>query len=214
MEQFKILLGDAGAGKIEEAVERAEAGSSGELVPVVVERSSAYTFTYWVGAFAGLVFASVAAWVITREHPWFPLEQVFILQFAGGLFGALMVQLLPGLQRWMIPRARMRAEVAETALANFIRHGLMETERRTGVLIFMSVFERRVEILGDKGIHQKVGESFWKEEADLLARGFRDGRALEALLEAIDKLGQSFRTHFPRDAGDRNELSDSVRRGK
>lgn len=214
MNQFKILLSDAGTKKIEAAVESAEAGSSGELVPVVMERSSAYTYTYWIGAAFGVFLGSAAAWLITRRHPWFPLEYVFLLQFAGALFGAVMVQLVPSVQRLLVTKKRMAAEVSETALANFIRHGLMETERRTGVLVFMSVFERRVEILGDKGIHQKVGEAFWKEEADLLARGFRDGNALEALLTVIEKIGHSFRVHFPRQDGDRNELGDSLRRGK
>jgi putative membrane protein len=105
----------------------------------------------------------------------------------------------------------MTEEVKQAAHVSFLRHGLMNTRDRTGVLVFVSLRERRVQILADKGISDKVGKGYWKEEALKLVERIQAGRAAEGMVSVIQDIGQKLEKHFPRKADDTNELSNSLR---
>ena len=92
----------------------------------------------------------------------------------------------------------------------FVRLGMHRTTLRHGVLIYVALADHRVAIVGDEGIHQRVGDTFWMGVRDLMVNRLRGGAAGTALVEAIRELGPSLARHFPRQPGDTNELSDSV----
>ncbi|HEY8278363.1 MAG TPA: TPM domain-containing protein [Bdellovibrionota bacterium] len=197
--------------KLEAAVREAEAKSSGEIVPAVVERSSTYA---WVGYRAALLGWAVASLVALWAHYYRP----FLFEFwetqamqAGGL-----------LLGWLFSRSRfalkilvsgelMAEEVKEAAQAAFLKHGLANTRDRTGVLLFVSLKEHRVQILADSGIHEKVGEEFWRQESDRIAGSIRQGSPAEGMIAAIHSIGEKLQQHFPRKADDRNELPNRLR---
>jgi putative membrane protein len=60
-----------------------------------------------------------------------------------------------------VERTRVNAAVQEAAIAHFFNHGLYRTRDKTGLLVLLSVFERRVWILADRGINAKVPQSEW-----------------------------------------------------
>jgi uncharacterized membrane protein len=101
--------------------------------------------------------------------------------------------------------------VEKTASQAFRRLGMEHTADRNGVLIFLVPSRRRFAILGDTGIHEKVGQAFWNEVSACLSSHFRQGAFTEGLVEGIRMVGDRLATHFP-SAGeaDRNELSDGV----
>ncbi|MDE3245918.1 MAG: TPM domain-containing protein [Acidobacteriota bacterium] len=101
--------------------------------------------------------------------------------------------------------------VEKTAGKAFHRLGMENTADRNGVLIFIVPSRKRFAILGDKGIHEKVGQAFWNEASACLSSHFRQEAFTEGLVEAIRMVGDRLATHFP-SAGeaDRNELSDDV----
>lgn len=109
---------------------------------------------------------------------------------------------------------RMRGEEGPDALRRarevFIRLGMHRTALRHGVLIYVALEDHRVAILGDEGIHTRVGEDYWAGVRDLMVSRLRQGAAGGALVEAVRDLGRSLARHFPRRPGDTNELSDSV----
>ncbi len=78
---------------------------------------------------------------------------------------------------------RLRAESA------FLTEEVFATRERTGILIFLALFEHRAVILGDAGIHRKVEEGTWQHLVDDLVAGIRHGRTVEALLETIERCG-------------------------
>jgi uncharacterized membrane protein len=102
-------------------------------------------------------------------------------------------------------------DVEKTAGKAFRRLGMEHTADRNGVLIFLVPSRRRFAILGDTGIHEKVGQALWNEASACLSSHFRRGAFTEGLVEVIHLLGDRLATHFP-SAGeaDRNELSDGV----
>jgi uncharacterized membrane protein len=98
--------------------------------------------------------------------------------------------------------------VAERA---FARLGMTRTAQRNGVLFFIVPSRRRFVVLGDEGIHAKVGAEFWEKVVGAVAAEFKGGRFTEGLVEGIETVGRELATHFPYDAAtDKNELPDDV----
>ncbi len=93
----------------------------------------------------------------------------------------------------------------------FIRLGMAATREQNGILFFIVPARRRFVVLGDKGIHARVGQEFWDETATAMSRRFRKGEFTEGLEEGIKTAGQRLAAHFPYDpVGDKNELPDEI----
>jgi uncharacterized membrane protein len=98
--------------------------------------------------------------------------------------------------------------VAEKA---FVRLGMAGTRERNGILFFIVPSRRAFVVLGDEGIHARVGQDFWDSLAAVLSGHFRKGDFTGGLLEAIQAAGEKLSTHFPYDAAtDANELPDEI----
>jgi uncharacterized membrane protein len=102
------------------------------------------------------------------------------------------------------------ANLEERARRRFELLGMTRTAHRNGVLIYIAPKLRRFQILGDSGIHEKCGDDFWKETAAGMEEHFRRGNFTEGLVHGIAKAGAILAEHFPRAAGDTNELPDGV----
>jgi uncharacterized membrane protein len=98
----------------------------------------------------------------------------------------------------------------ERARRRFELLGMTRTAERNGVLFYVAPNLRRFQILGDSGIHEKCGDDFWKETAAGMEEHFRRGDFTEGLVHGITKAGDLLAAHFPREAGDTNELPDEV----
>ncbi|MFN5325244.1 MAG: TPM domain-containing protein [Bacteroidota bacterium] len=92
----------------------------------------------------------------------------------------------------------------------FEKLGMSNTELRNGVLIYIACTDRRFCIIGDAGIHAKVGDGFWQEISNRMHEAFKEGNMREGLLSAIISSGQALSLHFPRGSNDTNELSNEV----
>jgi putative membrane protein len=92
----------------------------------------------------------------------------------------------------------------------FHEHRLDKTRQNTGLLFFLSLFERKVHILADEGIYSKIGQETLDLYARTIAQGVKEGRACDVICQAIQGMGQLLSTHFPTIAGDTNELPDAV----
>jgi uncharacterized membrane protein len=92
----------------------------------------------------------------------------------------------------------------------FAHLGMHKTDLRNGVLIYVAFIDRKFAIIGDKGIHEKVGDTFWDQIKLNMASNFREGRILNGLLVAVEESGNALSKFFPYQGGDRNELSDDV----
>ena len=96
------------------------------------------------------------------------------------------------------------------AVAVFERLGMHRTTERHGVLIYVAVTDRKLAVIGDQGIHERVGEAYWRRlVADVIAH-FREERPRDGFLHAVRDVAAALRQHFPRRPDDQNELSDEV----
>jgi uncharacterized membrane protein len=106
--------------------------------------------------------------------------------------------------------SRKPSNLEERARRRFELLGMTRTAERNGVLIYIAPKLRRFQILGDSGIHEKCGDDFWKDTAAAMEARFRRGDFTEGVVHGIGKVGEVLAAHFPRKAGDVNELPDEV----
>lgn len=201
---------------IEAAVREAEARTSGEIVPYVVDQSDEYASAAWKGAALGALLAPLVALALYRwTNIWgFPLTYWITLPApVGGAVAYLVAAFLPPVRRWLIGGPMMELRVRRRAAVAFLEQEVFRTANRTGILLFVSLFERRVVLLADSGIHQKVKEGQWESITGRLAGEIGHGRPGPALVEAIRACGEVLaRYRVEIQPGDRNELSDELRR--
>jgi uncharacterized membrane protein len=92
----------------------------------------------------------------------------------------------------------------------FLQLGMEKTRLSNGVLLYIALKDRQYAILGDKGIHEKVGNAFWQKEAALLVSYFTRNQIVEGIEACIREIGESLCSHFPFEKGDENELPDDI----
>ena len=105
---------------------------------------------------------------------------------------------------------KVQSDILRHAREKFERLGMTRTKDRNGVLIFLSVQSRAFVILGDEGIHQKVGHDFWGEVTRKITPLFKQDHFAEGMVLAISVIAEKLKEHFPRGLSDSNELADTI----
>lgn len=211
MEQFTEIERE----RIRQAVQQAELVTKGEIVPMIVPASAIYREASYR---TGLMLALLAlALLLTIEIYWLPWG------WHAGNAGWLLLAVVAayGLGQWLgrIPvvirfvtsRERMAHKVTLRAEQAFYKHGLHNTKGRTGILILVSLLERRVHVLADKGINDRVPAGTWDGLVTGIIEGIRTGQATDAICAAIATCGALLAQVSPAGSGDNpNELPDTL----
>ncbi len=192
---------------VHQAVKDAERRTVGEILPVVVERSDPHPAAPWMAALATLLTGSV---LLAAYLPWGRPGWLMTCQLALGAVGWICAWILPGFQRLFISEERASRVAAEQAFQEFYRNGLHETEAATGVLLFVSLLEHRVIVLGDAGINAVVEPGDWERTDRAILEGVRNGSLRSGLVKGVEITADLLASHFPWTEGDRNEIPDRV----
>ena len=98
----------------------------------------------------------------------------------------------------------------ERAVAMFAKLGVWDTDQNNGVLIYLLLAERAIEIVADRGLSQRVDAGEWQRIVDRMGDAFKQGRIEDGLTQALEEVSSLLVTHFPSAQGepDRNELPD------
>jgi putative membrane protein len=160
-------------------------------------------------AAALLALAAGVFWLafVHRHLAWLVPTQFGVFALAAWLAGRRSVL------RWLAPHTWLVERVQRAAEHAFHQLGMVETRERTGILIYVSLLERRVVVLADRGIHARVAEGTWDGVVARVVEGIRRGQADEGLVEAIRLCGEILQRHVPAGPDDRNELPDRPRGG-
>lgn len=105
-------------------------------------------------------------------------------------------------------------EPLDRAAVLFTTLGMHKTGLRNGVLIYLAFRDRQFAIIGDKGIHEKVGDDFWNQIKENMAAEFREGRIVQGLINAVHESARALSSYFPPTSGDINELPNDIIFGK
>ncbi|MHB1843980.1 MAG: TPM domain-containing protein [Deltaproteobacteria bacterium] len=195
MARLERHLDPASRERIAAAVREAERRTVGQIVPLVVERSIDHDLPSERLGWLGLLLATA---LVFAFQPQASLSRLVSLQLGGGVLG-LLLSLVPAVERRLLGRRRLERAVRDRAFRAFHGHGLHRAEGRAGVLIFASLFERRVVILGDEGIHADMGEEGWSVAVRLLTQRLREGAPADGFCDAIALVGERLAARFPRD---------------
>jgi len=106
--------------------------------------------------------------------------------------------------------ARCPGDPMQQAVTVFERLGMHRTAERHGVLIYVAVEDRKLAVIGDTGIHARVGEEYWRGLVAAITSHLREERPRDGLVHAVRELGEQLGQHFPRRGDDTNELSDQL----
>ncbi len=213
--------------KIAAAIAQAEAQTAGEIYCIVTDEVSKYREVpiAW-GAGAALLIPPAAILLGLRpfdlgafgagwnEAPNLgdavteALASYAVLQAV--LFALVaLVTAAPPVRRALTPAFLKRHRVTRIAQTHFLSTGMAQADHRTGVLIFASVKDRRVELLADAAIHAEVGDAAWDAAVAALVRGIRSADPATGFVEAIEICGRALAAHFPAD-GVRKAHGDGV----
>jgi putative membrane protein len=212
---FMNMFPESEREKIAGAVREAEKLTSGEIVPYVVGQSDHYETAEWRGGFlAGFIAFLVMTVLRTAFGDWTrfdPAGIAAVTLLAGG--GAMLaVRFIPPLKRLFAGPHLMNRRVEQRAAEAFISEEVFATKKRTGILIFLSMMERKVLIIGDAGIHSKVRQDDWHGIIGLVLGAIRTGKPADGLVEAIRRCGVLLAEHgVNHETGDSDELSDGLR---
>lgn len=201
--------------QVKQAVNRAEGQTSGEIVPVVVARSDEYFGAPWKAACLGALGAvGVAEGLHWFVGAWGLAAGLWIVLPAtlGAALGFALTAWVPAVCRLVVSDEELDREVRQRAVEAFVSHEVFATRERTGVLIFLSLFEHRVVVLGDSGINARVEQSEWDGIVAGIVAGIKRGQPGQALVEAIGRCGELLhRQGVVRREDDVNELADGLR---
>ncbi|MDI1315772.1 TPM domain-containing protein [Flavobacterium sp.] len=101
----------------------------------------------------------------------------------------------------------------DRAMEVFRNLTMENTQERNGVIIYVAVKSHQFAIYGDKGINEKVADTFWDSTKDAMASQFKDGNFKQGLIDGILKAGEQLKAHFPYQNDDTNELSNEISKG-
>ena len=218
-------LSDEDRGKISAAIATAEANTNGEIVAVATPISDPYhdVALHWalVPLFAVLAWA---AWRPTALEWWYnfllggwnpdpTLGQLLTLLM---VFAALKFTIALLILKWMplrlalTPARTKHRRVRRRAVTVFRAAAERRTTGRTGILIYLSMGERRAEIVADEAIMKVTDDHTWGEAMSALIEDVRHGRPGDGIVAAIGRVGAVLTEHFPHSPSDVNEIPDKL----
>jgi putative membrane protein len=193
--------------QIEAHIAEAEKRTSGEIVVNVVSSSYHYPLASMLGSSLLAILLGIAvALIVKNESMWFFLT-AFSISFI--LLHELSKR-LHFFRRYFVTASDMKEEVEEAAIHSFYRRNINNTVDHTGILIYISLFERKVRVVADRGINEKIAQDVWQEIVNTIVSGIHAKAQARAIADAVDRCGDILSTHFPVKAGDCNELRNEV----
>ncbi|HSQ98622.1 MAG TPA: TPM domain-containing protein [Sphingomicrobium sp.] len=218
-------LNDADRAKVAAAIAKAEGSTAGEIVAVATPISDAYhdVALHWalVPLFAVLAWASwrptaLLWWYDLLFGGWQPDPTMSELLTLLMVFAALKFTIALMILKWMplrlflTPAATKHRRVRRRAIAIFQAAAAGRTSHKTGILIYLSLAERRAEIVADEAILKVTDDHAWGEAMTALLADVRKGQVGDGIVAAVERIGAVLSAHFPRLPGDVNEIPDRL----
>ena len=200
------FISDTDRQRIRQAIEAAEAQFDGELVTVIAAASDTYRYipTMWAG-----LITLLSPWLVLFFAPLPDLFSVLSVQSAVFLLVMLLFHWRP-VKMALVPRHVQQQRASRLAHEQFFRLGLHHTGNHNAVLLFVSVAERYVEIIADKGISECVNNACWSEIVGGFTDRVRAGRIADGFLYAIDACSHHMAQHYPPGNESANILPDHL----
>lgn len=221
MQQASTHFNDEQRDAIQLAVAAAESSTSAEIVPVVATASGRYDRAEDIVGLWVAILALVCTWLWIdgaqqAEADWgatagsWDLAWLVLAVVVGFLAGVVIGARVTWLRALFTPRAEMRDEVADRAQSLFCDQRIHHTTSGTGILIYISLFERMAAVIGDKTVTERLGQAALDEACATLTGQLARGDHAAALVDTIRTVGAKLAEVLPRTGDDENELADAL----
>jgi putative membrane protein len=203
----KTFVGQDAKAEVARAIGEVEAQTSAEIVVAVRPSAGHYRHTDYLVGFA-LSFAVLLVFLFDSHE--FTIDTMPLETLAAFMLGAVLSANVPLLRRALTSRRLMVNNARTAARAAFVDLGIAKTHGRTGLLVFVAMFERRVEVVLDSGIDTALFGVGYTDALSALHASVRGRPDAARFVAALRSLGPVFAKVLPRAADDRNELPDEV----
>ena len=195
------------------AVQVAEKQTAGEIVPMVVSKSGDYPLAAVVCSTSFAIPLSLLLTVIVGKSLWLGPQNMWLFI---GIFALLfipiyyLVKRTDRLKYYFLNPDHVEEEVSKSALAAFYSQSLYKTSGDNGILLYISVLEKKVWIFADAGINNKIEQATWDNVIEELTKGIKLGDQCPAICTAVTSMGEILQEHFPYDKEDKDELHNLI----
>lgn len=217
--KLKDKFSESDLQRIKQAVKDAEDKISGEIVPVIVERSGNYSIALYKSALAfatiGFIFMIIFDRYLIEDASntlYYDPVFIFFVVLSSGLLGVLLAMISDSFKRLFISRRHFDEWTRIGAEAAFLEEEVFNTRHRTGIMIFISFFEHKVIVMADRGISKVVEQREWDALVARLVDFIRKGKPVDGIEAGIRRCGEILlEKGFHKTADDINELRDDLR---
>lgn len=210
---MKIIFTEKDQKEIAMAIAEAESKTSAEIAWKIIDRSSSYNDAPWIWTFIWLTGVACLQIFLQFNNGWGGSGSVLIVDLALCLVLGFGVGRMPAFRRLVISKKRRERRVLERAVASFWRGKVHMTKKRNGLLIYISVLERRVTLVLDEGLANLVRDGKLTNLSSLVKFDnidwFSKDTVRMKLVESIMTLGDQLSTVFPHEEGDENEVDNT-----
>jgi putative membrane protein len=208
------ILSDNERSRLDQLIADAEKGTNAQIVLAVIKRSDDYAELPWK-AFA--MSASVAGlFVVILDfilYYWVSYTTVFIdviIMLSTGALFALVTIFIPRFARIFLSANRAEVEVKQYAESLFLNRELFATSKRTGILLLVSLFERQVILLPDKGLSSRLTTDAMQDIIACMTQPLAHNDLNRALESGLEKLSKALELPTQGTGNIENELSDKI----
>lgn len=209
------LFTEADMDAVSKAVTQAEAGISGEIVPVFIDECDnyqeaplkAFIFGVFLALLTLIVLDRLPLQVFFHQPIWF-----FTISLCSGLGFAALAYWCKTIKRLFIHEQQMLLRAQQKADTCFIAHQVYNTRQHTGIMIFIAFYEKTVIVKPDFAIDEKVEQSEWDAITTKIVNAIKTKQASKGIIEAIEDCGRLLKEkNFLANANDTNELNNKLR---
>lgn len=202
---MKTLFSDQDLADIKKAIEAAEKSTSGEISVHVKNASSSYSSEIVFACFYISFFILTIIFFFVGFSVYYPLAIIIF-----GIILNIVARRCPKFFLNFVLPSWVDNAVSEAALFSFYESGLNRTKDKTGILIFISLLEKEVCILGDKGINDKLPQDHWEESVKKIVQGIKKGEATKAVIDVVNNNISVLEKHFPAKPDNFDEIPNDV----
>ena len=209
----KDFLTEKERDQVSEAVCQAEKITSGEIVPMIVSRSHDYPLASITGATIFSLPISLFFAHFIGARMWLGQDSMWLFLLFFTILYLVSFFVIRGndhLKALFLHPKQVEHEVSEGALAAFYTGKLYKTEQENGILLYISVLERRVWVLADSGISARIPQENWDTIVDDLTQELKAGQRCPGICKAVGRIGQILQEHFPGQKDDQDELHNLI----
>jgi putative membrane protein len=209
---MKQTLSDHDRNRLDGLIVDVEKRTNTQIVLAVIQRSDSYAELPWKAFALGASIAGLLIFVLDLlSYGWYPRVTVLIAvagTLAGGAVFALLTVLIPGFAKRFLSSFRAEVEVRQYAESLFLSKELFATSNRTGILVLVSLFERKIVILPDKGLSDQLTNDAMQSIITAMTQLLKRNEISRAFESGLEQLSHTLETSVQ--GKGENELSDEI----